>query len=91
MEQRKRIGAAGWVWLFLSICTGIASADYTPGNHIDETIFYGGSTRYYDVHVPASYTGATPVPSRSPTGIWSACGLRATCGSATRTCRYQVP
>ena len=38
------------------------AAAIEPGSHFDRTLTYRGVTRAYDLRVPASYDGTTPIP-----------------------------
>ncbi len=53
---------SGFVSLCLVIHSGNVSADLTPGDHLNSTLEFDGETRLYDVHVPPSYDGSSPVP-----------------------------
>jgi len=55
----RRVAALGLLLIWLA---APARADYTPGEHIDESLVHDTVTRYYDVHVPPSYTGVAAVP-----------------------------
>lgn len=47
--------------LVLALATD-ALAALAPGDHLNQSFVFDGATRLYDVHVPLSYDGSTPVP-----------------------------
>jgi polyhydroxybutyrate depolymerase len=47
---------------FFLFSAATALADFAPGNHLDLSFSFESQTRVYDVHVPPSYDGSTPVP-----------------------------
>jgi polyhydroxybutyrate depolymerase len=49
------------MWGIACLCAGAAGADYSTGNHIDESLVHDGTPRFYDVDVPPSYTGSSAV------------------------------
>lgn len=48
--------------LCLVLCAAPAAAALGPGDAFDRTLVFDGVERAYDLHVPAGYDGATPVP-----------------------------
>ena len=56
-------GASGSVGTGGSGAPGSCPADgWKPGDQQKLTLTFGGLDRTYDIHIPASYTGTTPVP-----------------------------
>ena len=55
-------GALAFAFVLFLVTRGIAIADLTPGDELNRTLEFGGETRLYDLHVPPSYDGSSPVP-----------------------------
>jgi len=56
------VAASAIVALLCVLSSDAAFADFVPGTHLNLSLSFDSQIRTYDVHVPPSYDGSTPVP-----------------------------